>query len=117
MTTEDIRRRARRELTEKTSVETADYLLERPPGGWDNLPTKADVAHVGEIVDTKLDALRHELKGEMTHVRSDLGSEIAQLRNDMHEDFRSQTWRLITAMTAIVGVIVAAFGVAAAFLA
>ncbi len=39
------------------------------------------------------------------------------LRIEVQKGFQAQTWRLVTAMIGIVGVVVAAIGVAAAFLA
>jgi hypothetical protein len=80
MTSEDIRHRARRELTEATSMETADYLLERPPGGWDSLATKDNLKDSLAILD-------------------------ANLRGEIHKSLRDQTWRLGAALIAVGGLV------------
>jgi hypothetical protein len=58
--------------------------MDRPPGGWSDLVTN-------QVLDAKLDALRQELRVEMATLRGDLVA-------TMERGFRSQTWRLGTAM-------------------
>ena len=119
MTADDIRRRARRELQEVVSVETADYLLERPPGGWDSLVTKDDLATLEQrfharfaaidarfaAIDERFSALeaRFDERFSALEERFDW-----KLSSKIDQAFAAQTWRLVAAMTALGGVIVAA---------
>ena len=64
-------------------MEEATMLMDRPPG---DLVTNA-------ALDQRLAAFEHKLMGEM------------------HREFREQTWRLVTAMLAAMGILVGAMGV------
>ena len=57
--------------------EEASILMDRPPGGWNDLVTN-------QMLDAKLDALRFELVAVM------------------ERGLRAQTWRLTTALLATV---------------
>ena len=77
MTTEDVRLRLRAKLESTFGSEEASILMDRPPGGWNDLVTN-------QMLDAKLDALRFELVATM------------------ERGFRAQTWRLTTALLATV---------------
>ena len=77
MTTEDVRVRLRAKLESTFGSEEASILMDRPPGGWNDLVTN-------QMLDAKLDALRFELVATM------------------ERGFRAQTWRLTTALLATV---------------
>ena len=77
MTTEDVRVRLRAKLESAFGAEEASILMDRPPGGWNDLVTN-------QVLDAKLDALRFELVAAM------------------ERGFRAQTWRLTTALLATV---------------
>ena len=100
-----------------------------PPAGWSHLASKDDLALTTGVLRTEMADLRTELKQEMADLRAELKQEIAdlrtelkqeiadlraelkqdmaQLRIDMERGFRSQTWKMITAIGASQAVSVA----------
>jgi hypothetical protein len=74
---------------EEYGVEEADLLLDRPPGGWGDLVTK-------EWLHLKLAAR----DGRLDRIEDRLTSIEAELR--------ALTWKLIAAMTGLLGALVAA---------
>ena len=85
MAIDEQRLRVRRSLEEKLGVEEASYLMERPIGGWSELVTNHTLDLKLAVVDerfhgleSKIDALRHELTAEM------------------ERGFRRQTWALLS---------------------
>jgi hypothetical protein len=89
MTTEDVRVRLRTKLESAFGAEEASILMDRPPGGWNDLLTN-------QVLDARLSALSAELRTEMAQLRTDLQAAIAK-----------QTWRLATALLATVTVMTA----------
>jgi hypothetical protein len=94
----EVTARLRRRLEEEYGMREAAYLTDRPIGGWDSLATK-------EYVDARLDALRHELRGQMSDLRSELKDEIAGVRvglealsGSVDRRLRAQTWITTTVM-------------------
>jgi hypothetical protein len=83
MTTEEVRVRLRAKLESTFGAEEASLLMDRPPGGWNDLVTN-------QMLDARLDALKHELVSELDR------------------RFRSQTWALATLFVAGLGAITAA---------
>jgi len=75
MTTEEVRVRLRTKLEAAFGAEEASILMDRPPGGWNDLVTN-------EMLDAKLAALENKLIATM------------------ERGFTVQTWRLTTAMLA-----------------
>lgn len=69
MAMEDVRVRLRTKLESAFGAEEASILLDRPPGGWNDLVTN-------QVLDAKVDALEHRLIATM------------------EREFRAQTWRL-----------------------
>jgi hypothetical protein len=90
MTTEDVRVRLRGKLESAFGAEEASILLDRPPGGWNDLVTN-------QVLDARLSALEQRLGAQMADLRSDLQAAIAK-----------QTWRLATALLATVTITVTA---------
>ena len=82
MTTEDIRVRLRNKLESAFGAEEASLLMDRPPGGWNDLVTN-------QVLEARLTALENRLVATM------------------ERGFRIQTWRLATALLATVTVMTA----------
>ena len=80
MTIEDVRMRLRTKLESAFGAEEASLLMDRPPGGWNDLVTN-------QVLEARIDALRADLRTEM-----------AELRAAMERGFRAQTWRLLGAI-------------------
>ncbi len=77
--------------------------MDRPPGGWSDLVTN-------QTLDLKIDALRSDLRIEMSELRSELKLEIAGVRVEMSglsasvdRRLRAQTWMMMSTMIAAVG--------------
>ena len=85
MAVEEARVRLRRQLEATFGVEEASILMDRPPGGWNDLVTN-------QTLDLKIDVLRYELKTEM-----------ANLSASVDRRLRAQTWMMMTTMLAGVG--------------
>jgi hypothetical protein len=75
MTTEDVHVRSRTKREAAFGAEEASMLMDRPPGGWNDLATT-------QVFEAKLDAVRHELVATM------------------ERGFTTQSWRLTTALIA-----------------
>ena len=85
MVVDDVRMRLRRMLEDSFGAEEASYLMDRPPGGWNELVTVS-------VLDARL---------------SSLGDEV---RSELQRELRAQTWRLATLVIAAQAVVVAALG-------
>jgi hypothetical protein len=103
MAVEEARVRLRRQLEDTFGVEEASILMDRPPGGWNDLVTN-------RTLDLKIDVLRSEIKTEMSELRSELRREMTDLRVEMtglsasvDRRLRAQTWMMMTTMIAAVG--------------
>lgn len=103
MAVEEARVRLRRQLEDTFGVEEASILMDRPPGGWNDLVTN-------QTLDLKFDALRYELRTEMHDLRADLRLEMSGLRIGMSDlsasvdrRLRAQTWMMMSTMIAAVG--------------
>ena len=79
MTIEEVRVRLRTKLKAAFGAEEASILMDRPPGGWNDLVTN-------QVLEARLDALKFELVATM------------------ERGFRVQTWRLLGAMFVMFGV-------------
>jgi hypothetical protein len=80
MTTEDVRVRLRTKLESAFGAEEASILMDRPPGGWNDLVTN-------QMLEARLATLEYKLVGQMT-----------ELRAEMQRGFQVQTWRLLGAI-------------------
>ena len=128
--TEHDKRLLHNRLCDTIGTEEADILMEHlPPAGWSHLATKDDITLSGAVLRTEVAELRTELKTEIAELRTELKSEIAEvraelkteiaelrvelktdmagLRVEMERGFRSQTWKMVTAMIASQGISVA----------
>ena len=88
MTVDEQYVRIRRSLERKLGVEEASYLMDRPPGGWTDLATN-------QTLDLKFESLRHELRAEI------------------HQSIRAQTWALATLLVGGLALFATIFGVLA----
>jgi hypothetical protein len=77
-------------------VEEAGILMDRPPGGWNDLVThdsmRREFERFEEKMDLKLEALRFDFTAQL------------------ERGFRDQTWRLMTATISAMALLVAAMG-------
>jgi hypothetical protein len=103
MAVEEVRARLRRQLEETYGVEGAAILMDRPPSSWSELVTN-------QTLDLKIDALRHELRGQMADLRSELKDEMAGARvglealsGSVDRRLRAQTWIMTTALVTGLG--------------
>ncbi len=67
-----------------------------PPVGWADVATRSDLAHLETAMNMRFDALEHRMDS--------FDNRLARLETDL----RAQTWKLMTLMIAVVGVVVAA---------
>ena len=81
-----------RRLEDAFGVEEASILMDRPPGGWNDLVTN-------HTLDLKVDALRYELRTEIAGV----GLEMANLSASVDRRLRAQTWMMMSTIIAAVG--------------
>jgi hypothetical protein len=98
MAADNPRVRARRELEELgLSMESASYIVDdRPPGGWEALVTKDDLAAATANVATK--------------------EELEKLRTELHTELRAQTWHLAKLVAGAQGIVVVAIAAIGAVL-
>jgi len=88
-------------------VDGASILMDRPPGGWNDLVTN-------ESLRLSLDALRHELRTEMGGLRAEmqvmehrLDAKMSELSADVDRRLRAQTWITTTTMLTGIGLVAA----------
>jgi len=79
MTVEEVRVRLRTKLEAAFGAEEASILMDRPPGGWNDLVTN-------QVLEARLAALEYKLIATM------------------ERGFRVQMWRLLGAMFVMFGV-------------
>src|SRR6476646_213956 len=102
MTVEEARVRLRRQLEDAFGVEEASILMDRPPGGWSDLVTN-------QTLDLKIDALRSDVRTQMSDLRSELKVELSEIKVEMSalsasvdRRLRAQTWMMMSTMIAAV---------------
>lgn len=83
--------------------EAETLMAHLPPVDWSRLVTT-------DYLDSRLDALRAELRSEMSELRSELHSEISQVRLDMARWGRTQVYATIGAVAATGGLAFTAAG-------
>jgi hypothetical protein len=108
MTVDEQYRRVRRTLEEKLGVEEASYLMDRPVGGWSELVTNHTLDLKFELLDHRFESLGHRFDAiEHRFDALDHRFEAVESRvlAEMERRFRLQTWSLITALIAAVGVL------------
>jgi hypothetical protein len=123
---EEARLRLRRQLEDTFGVEEASILMDRPPGGWNDLVTNQSLAREMDALRAELRGemgeLRAELRGEMGELRAELRGEMAEMRTEMRGSLRSeiaelsasidrrlraQTWITTTTMLTGMGLVAA----------
>ena len=88
-------------LREVLGPEEAGTLMAHlPTGGVGELVTKDDLRRTEERLELKMDAMRHELRGE-----------IQQVRADIHKSARTLTLSLVTIMAIMNGIVFTALKV------
>jgi hypothetical protein len=90
-----------RSLEEKLGVEEASYLMDRPAGGRSELVSNHTLDLKFETLDHRFEALDHRFEA-LDHRFEALES---RLLAGMERRFRLQTWSIITALFAAVGVL------------
>ena len=103
MAVEEVRARLRRRLVELVGMEEADLLMERPSGGWDDLVTKEWLHLELAVIDARFAAVDTRL-GALDARMGSLDTRMGALEHEL----RAQTWRIIAAMTGLLGALVAA---------
>ena len=107
MAIDEQRLRIRRSLEEKLGVEEASYLMDRPVGGWSELVTNHTLDLKFEVLDARLEAI----DAKFGAIDAKLDTFRSELLAVMHEEFRNQTWKLLTALVATMTMLIALFGV------
>ena len=120
MKVDEVRSSLRSQLEEAFGVDEATLLMDGPAGGWDNLATKQDLdvldQRIGGVeqridgLDRRFDALTQSLRAEFSALRSEMTAQCASLRIELHQELRSQTWRMMTATFTVMAILVAAMG-------
>ena len=126
MTVDEDWMRLRTRLVELVGVSGADILMDRPPGGWNDLVTNHTLdlrfAAWEERFDHKVDALEARMDLRFAAVdarfaavdhnfdllRAAMREQGADLRAEMDRRFRAQTWTMLSAFTGLMAVMVAA---------
>ena len=88
-------------------MEEADLLIDRPSGGWDELVTKEWLHLELAVVDSRLGGLESRMDSLEARMDSRLGSLESRMESFEHA-LRAQTWKMIAAMTGLLGALVAA---------
>ena len=103
----DVYERSRHELHQRLREvlgpdEAGTLMAHLPPVGYSDLATKADLRQLGERLELRMDAMSHELRGE-----------IEQVRAEMQKMGRSLMLSFITVMAVLNGILFAALRVSA----
>jgi hypothetical protein len=108
-------------LEEKLGVEEASYLMDRPVGGWSELVTNHTLDLKFEVLDARFEAIDARFEAIDTRFEAvdarfeafdaKLDTFRSELLAVMHEEFRNQTWKLLTALVATMTMLIALFGV------
>ncbi len=123
MTVDEDRMRLRTRLEELVGMSGAEYLMDRPAGGWSDLVTNHTLdlrfAASEERFDRKLDAVEARLGSRVDALEAHMELKFAdvhhrfdsfehQLLAQVDRRLRSQAWMTISTIVAVGGVIVAA---------
>lgn len=88
-------------------MEEASFLMDRPVGGWSELVTNHTLDLKFEVLDARFAAI--DARFEAFDAKFDVFR--AELLAQMHQEFRNQTWKLLTALVATMTMLIALFGV------
>ena len=140
MTVDDVRVRLRQKLEQSFGAEEASLLMDRPPGGWNDLVTipvldskfavldaRFDAIDTKfhamdtkfDAIDTKFDAMDTKFDAIDTKFEAmdaKLEAMEARLRSDIHREIRDQTRWLANFVIAAQGVVVAVMAAIGAIL-
>ena len=114
MAVDEVRARLRRRLVELVGMEEADLLMDRPSGGWDDLVTKEWLHLELAVIDAKfavIDSRFDAVDSRLASLDSRMDALVASLDSRMgavEHELRAQTWRIIAAMTGLLGALVVA---------
>ena len=103
-----VRVRLRRKLKELVGVEEADLLMDRPPGGWSALVTNETLDLKLGALEARMNARFETIGARFERIESRFDGKLDALRAEIERGFRMQTWRLLGAVAAFSGVLVAA---------
>jgi hypothetical protein len=98
---------AKRAFGDEAGITLMELL---PPVGWADVATKHDVAHLETVMNMRFEAVDHRF--EVVDARMG-GFEVRLDRievrlDELSREIRAQTWKMMTLMIAVVGVVVAA---------
>jgi hypothetical protein len=98
---------ARRALGDEAGITLMELL---PPVGWADVATKQDLTHLEAVMGARFDAVDARF-GAVDARSGSVESRLERLEgkvDDVAREIRAQTWKLMTLMVAVVGVVVAA---------
>jgi hypothetical protein len=111
---EEVRAQLRHRLAEEYGMDQADMLLDRPPGGWDDLVTK-DWLHLElGALEARMGAKFAAIEAQISVADERLGTVDTRLDrvesrlDDIARELRSQTWRLVAVLVAGMGIAIGA---------
>jgi hypothetical protein len=95
----DVNERSRHQLHQRLREvlgpeEAGTLMAHLPPGAYTELTTKTDLRQLKEELELKMDAMRHELRGE-----------IQQVRAHIDKTARTLTLSLVTVMAIMNGIV------------
>ncbi len=112
MTVDEERMRLRTRLEELVGMSGAEYLMDRPGGGWSDLVTNHTLdlrfAASEERFDRKLDALDPRMERRFDAIDHRFDRFEHELLAQVDRRLRAQSWVTISTIVAALGVIVAA---------
>ncbi len=84
-------------MREALGDEEAETLMEHlPPLGWADVATKQDLAHLATV-----------MRGEIALLGAGLRGDMSELRADLFREQRNQTYTLVSALAALMAVMLA----------
>jgi hypothetical protein len=99
---------------EEYGMDEADLLLDRPPGGWNDVVTK-DWPHLElGAFEARMDARFVGVESRIAAIEAGLGTGqqvLAKMDSRLDEvarDVRSQTWRLVSVFVVMMGIAIGA---------
>lgn len=95
-------------------MEEASYLMDRPVGGWSELVTNHTLDLKFAVVDERFTAMDAKFDARFRSMDATFDAKLDAFRHElfaqMHRELRDQTWKMLTAVIAGMGVMGAVFG-------